>query len=342
MKKTILQTLGLLAIVSSSVYADGVNDNWSSDYSTIKYVSASSIEKLDKNIDSILPEVNNSNTMYLLSNGPLGEYGPIGPNGALGKDGPVETGSSYDFNLSLYPYLDKYFKSFFGPLSKDGPLGKNGPYTKESYYNGTLFLDNNFAVHLRSLGLWGILGPTGPLGPVGALGPLGPNGTHGYKKNKNGEYLNKDGSIITEVSVPFDSESSRDFDLYEYYKNEEFAKAKNDLDTSFVTKGNLSDDNLYDEYIINNDNKQIVSILVLPTHLFNNFNIELYNSKKQLVAKSDSLKYINFIQFLAPKDTVYTVKITSSDKSNEYMLYVTGSTEYLNKYNISGDHIATK
>jgi len=342
LKNTILQALGILAIMSSSVYADGINDNWSNDYSKVKYVSASSIEKLDKNIDGILPEVNDSNAIYLSPNGPLSKYGPIGPNGPLGKDGPIETKTSYDLNLNLYPYLDKYYKSFFGPLNKDGPLGENGPYTEKSYYSGTLFLDNNFAVHLRSLGLWGILGPTGPLGPVGALGPLGPNGTHGYKKNKNGEYKNKNGKVITKISVPFDNDTSRSFDLFEYYKDEEFAKGKKNLDTSFVTKGDLSDNNLYDEYIINNDDQQIVSILVLPTHLFNNFNIELYDSKKQLIAKSDSLKYINFIQFLAPKYTVYTIKITTSDKSNEYMLYVTGSTEYLNKYNISGDHIASK
>ena len=341
MKKTILQTLGAIALLSSSLYADGVNDNWSDDYSKIKYVSASSIEKLGKNIDSILPKVNDSNVIYLSSNGPLGKYGPVGPNGSLGKYGPLDH-SSYKTNFNQFPYLEKYYKSFLGPLSKDGPLGENGPYTKENYYNGTLFLDNNFAVQLRALGLWGILGPTGPLGPVGALGALGPNGAHGFEKSKNGEYKNEKGKVVTEISVPFDSNSSREFDLYEYYKNEEFAKGKKDLDTSFVTKGDLSNDNFYDEYIINNDDKQIVSILVLPTHLFNNFNLELYNSKKQLIAKSDSLKYINFIQFLAPKDTVYTIKITTSDKSNEYMLYVTGSTEYLNKHNVSGNHIISE
>ena len=331
MKKTILKTLGLLALISSSLYANGVNkvnDKWSDDYSNFKYVSASSIEELNKNVDSIIPEIDNFNAMaYLRKYGPLGKTGPISAYGPLGLSGPIINNITFD--PGFYPFLSNYFRSFFGSI-ENGPLGKDGPYTKENYYNGTLFLNDSFAVQLRALGLWGILGPIGPLGPVGPLGVLGPNGDHGFSKDKDGNYLNAEGKMVTDISINFSDNSKRKFDLYEYYKDEEFAKSKKDLDTSFVTKGNLSDDNLYDEYIINNDDKQIVSILVLPTHIFNNFNLELSNSKGQLIAKSDSKEYINFIQFLAPKDTVYTIRVTTSDKSNEYMLYVTGSTEYLN------------
>ena len=114
-----------------------------------------------------------------------------------------------------------------------------------------------------------------------------------------------------------------------------------DLDTSFVTLGSLKD-NYSDDYMIHSDKNEIVTIVVVPKYMFNNFDIELHNSKGKLIAKSDSHKYINFIQFLSPKDNNYIIKVTSPDKSDKYALYVTGSTEYLNKYNASGDHIIKK
>ncbi|MFT4694518.1 MAG: hypothetical protein ACI8TE_001434 [Francisella sp.] len=326
------KTLGLLTLISSGLYAVGVNDNWSDDYSIFKYVSASSIEKLGKNVESILPEVNSENVSLLSNDSILGKYGPIGPQRALGSELAANNNTP---NINQYPALDKYYKSFFGPINKT--LGERGPFTEESYYNGFLFQDSNFAVQIRSLGLWGILGPTGPLGPVGVLGPLG---HHGYKKNENGDYIDEDNNIITEIDVPYDNESTRNFDLYEYYETE-YASKKKDLDTSFVTKGDLGD-NIDDKFLINNDQKQIITALVVPTNLYNHFDISLYNSKDKLIAKSNSIEYINFIQFTAPKNTSYILKVSSQDKSNEYMLYVTGSTEYLNKYNISGDHVVSK
>ncbi|QLE79343.1 hypothetical protein FLM55_06170 [Francisella sp. Scap27] len=57
---------------------------------------------------------------------------------------------------------------------------------------------------------------------------------------------------------------------------------------------------------------------------------------------STSNEYVNFIQFLAQKESAYIVKVSSPDKSDAYSLYVTGGTEYLNKYNISGDHIISE
>jgi hypothetical protein len=330
------KTLGLLTLISSGLYAVGVNDNWSDDYSNFKYVSASSIAKLGKNVESILPEVNSENVSLLSNDSILGKYGPIGSQGALGSELAANNNTP---NINQYPALDKYYKSFFGPINKT--LGERGPFTEESYYNGFLFQDSNFAVQIRSLGLWGILGPTGPLGPVGVLGALGPNGSHGYTKDKKGNYLTKDKKKVTDISVPFDNNYSREFDLYEFYENK-YAMEKKDLDTSFVTKGYLYDNNLDDEYMINNDQKQIITVLVVPTNLYNHFDISLYNSKDKLIAKSNSIEYINFIQFTAPKNTSYILKVSSQDKSNEYMLYVTGSTEYLNEYNISGDHVVSK
>lgn len=334
-KLCILSTL-LVSFVTTN--ASNVNDNWQDDYSSIKYVTASSIEQLGYNVESITPKVNLSNKLYLHQDGPLSKYGPIGAEGPLGRNGAIQ--NLKPFNPSTYPYFTDYFKSFYGPLSEIGPLGFLGPYTEKSYYKGELFEQNNFAAHVRSLGLWGVLGTIGPFGPVGALGALGPVGVHGYDRDKQGNYIDKDGNIVTEIEVAFDNESKRKFDLYELYEAE-YSSDKKDLDPSFVTLGSLKD-KYSDDYMIHNDENQIITILVVPNYIYDHFNIELYSSNGKLIAKSDSHKYINFIQFLAPEDTDYTIKITSSDRSDKYALYVTGSTKYLNKYNISGDHIIEK
>ena len=72
-----------------------VNQNWSSDYSRMKYVTASSIENLEKNTNSISPKVSPINKMYLYEEGPLGIYGP------LGKEGPVQQLKKYTPFLPL-------------------------------------------------------------------------------------------------------------------------------------------------------------------------------------------------------------------------------------------------
>ena len=93
------KTLGLLTLISSGLYAVGVNDNWSDDYSNFKYVSASSIEKLGKNVESILPEVNSENVSLLSNDSILGKYGPIGSQGALGSELAANNNTS-NINLS--------------------------------------------------------------------------------------------------------------------------------------------------------------------------------------------------------------------------------------------------
>jgi len=47
--------------------------------------------------------------------------------------------------------------------------------------------------------------------------------------------------------------------------------------------------------------------------------------------------FYNSIILTAQKNTSYNIKVSTEENSNyAYFLYVTGSTEYLNKYNISG------
>lgn len=116
---------------------------------------------------------------------------------------------------------------------------------------------------------------------MGVLGPLGPIGEHGYDRDKNGNYI-ANGKIVTQHTVPYDYNTSRTFDLYEFYDTD-FASKKKDLDTSFLTNGSMKD-KIGDDYIINSNQKQIVTILVTPKYISNRFYVELYNDKDELLA----------------------------------------------------------
>lgn len=346
MKLEKLKILVLIILPFSSGFATSVNSNWQDDYSNTKIVTASSIEKLNKNISSINPVVDSSNKVYLNknstlgSNGPISAFGPLGLLGSVGTKKPISPSYWIEMlNIFFSPFSD-YFSSFYGPNSVDGPLGHNGPYTEENYYYGDLFLKNNFTVHLRALGLWNILGTTGPLGPVGALGVLGPVGSHGYKTNDNGQYVDSLQNIVSHINIPFDyTGNTRKFPLYEYYDND-YALNTINLDTSFVTKGKLESKTSIDKYSIKNTEDQILSILVVPVNVLDHFNIELDDANGNVIANSNSKDYINFIILTAPKNNSYTIKVSSNQNSAYgYFLYVTGSTKYLNKYNISGNHI---
>ena len=49
-----------LMFFTTIALAEDVNDNWQDNYSQLKYVSASSIEQLNNNFESILPRINAS------------------------------------------------------------------------------------------------------------------------------------------------------------------------------------------------------------------------------------------------------------------------------------------
>lgn len=349
MKLEKIKIITLIVLPFSFGFSTNVNSNWQDDYSKTKIVTASSIEKLNENVSSINPIVDDYSKPYLKKNSALGTKGPISAFGPLGLLGPIGTKTPIDpnywvniLNVFLAPFSE-YFSSFYGSNSTDSPLGHNGPYTEKNYYYGDLFLENNFAVHLRALGLWNILGTTGPLGPVGALGVLGPVGSHGFKSNSNGQYIDKQNNIVTETNILLDyNDNTRTFPLYEYYDNA-YALSTSDLDTSFVTKGKLKTKASVDEYPINNTQDQILSILVVPINVLDHFNIELDDSNGNVIANSNSKDYINFIILTAQKNTSYTIKVSTEENSYYgYFLYVTGSTKYLNKYNISGDYIIEK
>ena len=81
MLKHKLSIFSLVALFGIA-FATEPNSNWQDDYSSVKYISASSIEKLGKDTSSVLPKVNSKDAYtYLNEDGPLGRYGPLSSNG---------------------------------------------------------------------------------------------------------------------------------------------------------------------------------------------------------------------------------------------------------------------
>lgn len=320
--------------------------NWGSSYSNsnIQYMTASTVEVQNTNMSGIYPAVDSNLSIYLGVNSALGYLGPISQLGPLGPLGPLGTNlwNPSAWISGAYSW-NSYFSMINGPLSDSGPLGQNGPYTDASYYNGTIFNTNQFAANTRNFGLWSILGATGPLGAVGALGPLGTIGSTGLLRNGvTGQFTNTSGNVVRTLSVPYNSNTSRLFDVYENYA-QNFASQMPDNDTSFMVEGNLGY-NASNSYTINSSQDQIVTVLAVPdtTIMSDIIYVGVYTTSGKLIALSNSNSYINYVEFTAPKGS-YVVKITKSalSLSSVYRLYVTGSYTYLNQYYIHGGYIKT-
>ena len=236
-----------------------------------------------------------------------------------------------------------YFPMINGPLSDAGPLGQNGPYTISSYYNGSVFSTNQFAANSRAFGLWSILGTIGPLGAVGPLGALGPIGATGLTRvESTGEMINGSNQVVHQISVPYDSSTSRTFNVYNNYV-QSYAEQMIDNGTSFMVEGNLGA-NSSNSYTINNAENQIVTVLIVPNSTVDSdiIYIGVYDTSGNLLALSNSDLYINYVEFTAIANTSYIVQIitkATSSLSGEYNLYVTGSYDYLNEYYITGSYI---
>lgn len=320
--------------------------NWNSNYSSsnIQYMTASTVATQNTNMSGIYPAVNSDLSVYLGVNSALGYLGPISQLGPLGPLGPLGTNlwNPSAWISGAYSW-NSYFSMINGPLSASGPLGQNGPYTDASYYNGSIFSSNQFAANTRNFGLWSILGATGPLGAVGALGPLGTIGATGLVRNPStGQFTNTAGNVVRSLSVPYNSNSSRIFDVYENY-TQSFATQMVDNDTSFMVEGSLGY-NTSNSYTINSSQDQIVTVLAVPdtTLMSDIIYVGVYTTSGKLIALSNSDSYINYVEFTAPKGS-YVVKITKSalSLSSVYRLYVTGSYTYLNQSYIKGNYIKT-
>lgn len=347
---------GTLNLTYSYVNSAGVQTNatlainyqalvWGSNYSTTtpQYITANSVAAQPSNMSGIYPAVPANLSTYLGTGSALGYLGPISSFGPLGALGPLGT-NMWNPSAWISGSLswNSYFPTINGPLSANGPLGQNGPYTESAYYSGTIFSNNSFDANTRAFGLWSILGPIGPLGAVGPLGPLGPIGATGLTSlPATGQFVNASSQVVRSVSVPYNATTSRSFDVYENYA-QSYATQMPDNDTSFMVVGSLGL-NSSNSYTINSSQNQIVTVLVVPnsTLMTNIMYVSLYNTTGKLIAQSNSNSYINYIEFTAPANASYVVKISqaSTSLSSAYSLYVTGSYSYLNKYYIQGNYI---
>lgn len=262
------------------------------------------------------------------------------------------------------------FRQCSGVMGKDGPLGALGPLGSNYYRFRTDYGSNGSGLmgHLYEGGMFAQLGAASHLGPLGALGPLGPVGGHLYRRDNDGNYLDR-GQIVRKIAIPYDAQKLRTFDLYEMY-TEQRAKAfaRDDVnDTSFMVLGELQGGSSpeSDSFEFVSADQQFVSILVVPevfswgtsflfgNYRFRDFDIRLvqlssHGDREIAVAKENMLN--DFIQILVPAGAKFRVTVftkfnlafdawgpfwQSAPKS--YRLYVTGGSPEFVDSPVRGD-----
>jgi hypothetical protein len=227
--------------------------------------------------------------------GPVSHFGPLGPLGPIGDSATSpDTLISGHFAWSSWA---RFFTAMGGPLSARGPLGRNGPanpiFWEELPERLTRYwserpdvqqaFTNDFIVHLRPGGIFGVVGPTGPLGAFGPLGALGPIGAHGYARRGGGDYVpnsfdvchDVDGARRTPpcrtIDVDWAGSERRTYELFESY-TEEKAKELNDQvdgddanDTSFLVRGSIAQPGAeIDDYVFRSRTPQWVMVTLVP------------------------------------------------------------------------------
>jgi len=303
-------------------------------------VSASSVEALAGDLSSLEPACEtadgfNTCASYLSSASALGQLGPVGAYGPLGLLGPLgdDSWSASAWMAAIGDWSDWAADNLDGPLGEDGPLGPAGPLSDEAYWE-TLPAINDWSRQLQGGGLFTVLGPIGPLGALGPLGPLGPVGAHGYAVDANGSYLNGR-KIVRSVKTSF----GETFDLFEIY-TEKYARGRTH-DTSFGVRGD-SDDGKVDSFRVKSAPRQLVTILVVPEAQLDDFDLTLTTPRGDVLATSDSIAYIDWIQVQAPAGGTFDVRVNLAGSAHflakRYRLYVVGSGARLAETELAGDH----
>ncbi|CAF0922888.1 unnamed protein product [Rotaria sordida] len=307
------------------------------------YVTASSLEDLHQDIHLVAPLPIDcgglSCEFYLSPSSALGSHGPLSAYGPLGITGPI---GHYLWNPTTWRFRSNEIIDWttsdmlFG--RSNNPLSLTGPLSSESYHLKLPSI-NDFGKHLQALGLWGVLGPLGPLGALGPLGPLGPTGPHNTM-NLAGHHS---------VSVKWTTNETHDFDLVEVLDE---SHVDEELDCSFMILGVISQIDETDRYYFNCKPNQFVTIVLVPEHSLDYFNISLFSStdSSEKIASSDSMNYINFIQLELMNNNNGSFRIDVSLHemhqyilAHSYRLIVTGSHDLLDlkeeENNIKGPHI---
>lgn len=309
------------------------------------YVSARSVEALNQSLVTVTPAVNTplNAAAYLDDSSALGYYGPIGSYGPLGTLGPIgdNTWNASYWMSAVGDWSDwsDDMSDHDGPLSEAGPLGPTGPLSYNAY-NFDLPAINDFGKQLQAGGVWTALGPVGPLGALGPLGPLGPIGAHDYETDSDGRYV-EDGVEVRTVDVPYQGDV-RTYGLVENY-DESYAKDKTDNDTSFMVEGYISYPySESDTYTINSDEAQYVTVLLLPEYTLDDFDMVIKDGEGNVIASSNSGDFVDWVQIPVAANSSLTIEVelysTGHWYTKDYRLFVTGSTQYINSTDITGDH----
>lgn len=307
------------------------------------FVSAETVEHLAGDLGGVAPPVLDPGDAESLlapasclgGGGPISAFGPLGSLGPVGQN--IWNPSTWISGMS-WDQWSRDLTDLGGPLSTKGPLGPDGPLSPGAYFR-VMPAISDFAKHLVAGGVWGVLGPVGPLGALGALGPLGPVGAHGFRRDLDGNFVDGDGKVQRVVTVPWTESTSREYELFEDYR-ESFAKTFADHDTSFMVEGVLLPSSETDTFKFTSRYDQFVTIAVVPVFSLDDFDLRVKFGKNSIVSASHD--YIDWIQVFVKADTKMSVSVSLASSghflSKDYRLFVVGSTPWIDASDVTGDH----
>lgn len=222
--------------------------------------------------------------------GPLGSRGPLSARGPIGNH---PWNPSFWFGTTEWRKTSEKLTANGGPGSELGPLGQFGAAGEAA--NKLAQLDA-LAKQMEAGGLFAGFGPHSALGPKGPLGFLGAVGGHGFKQDENGAFVG-DGKIQRTTDVRYEGRT-RTHELAELYRDEDLPKSMRDNDTSWMVRGVIAPKTIDDSdtFSFTSHHEQFVTLTLIPENLSDVFEIELLDDKGRSIAKSDSDRFVNFIQ----------------------------------------------
>lgn len=276
--------------------------------------------------------IGNSSKLTNLEKFWIGPAGPLEKNyGVTGSYGPFGVVGPFGDNWwNITPWLNhtKSWEDFAKTLGQiGGPLSQYGPLLITTEF-GQAMTSYNFGPEsgkiLAAGGVLHSLGPSGLNGVMGIGGPLGPHGIHGFKRDDEGHYRGRNGSLKKSILVKT-LDGNKRFPLYELYKKG-IAKNMTELDSSFVAQDDLS----YSQkhiYEIKATGRRWINITLLSAYTLDALELELRDAKGNLIQISNDGLRSNFISFKTDKKTKLQIQISVKSSfqylRKPYRLFVT-------------------
>lgn len=296
-------------------------------------------DSLVQNLDEVDPEVR----IFLMPGGPFDKHiGLMGATGVLSQFGPF--GNRYWQPTAAFRSLGNWqdFQEYLTSIG--GPLSENGPYslTTEAHGNYLSFLEQfaprvpgynsqNLWRSLRAGGALHVLGDSGNMSPLSIAGPGGPNGATGLEQDGEGNFIDRDGQVVSDIEVDLE-EGKWKAPLSEIYTN----NSDNHLiskDSFFARLGEVTRADPTDQITFTSNRSQWLSILLIADYTLDNFELTLRpKGKDTVIATTSNRSLSNFIVIKVPAGTEFDidVKLKSSGHilpKKSYRLFVNGSTE---------------